>query len=140
MSGTSFEEVRGTWPFLGVPKGDIVPNCDDYLDSLLSFLEGDIENHEPSQESIEKLPLKEQHKSKNIKLKAEHLDLQCEWRDCDYHTGNLDHFVRHVSLHLPHLEVKINKDQEGTFCFVQSYASSYQLLFIFKIFQKYLVL
>jgi hypothetical protein len=53
-------------------------------------------------------------KGKNIKLKEEQLDLQCEWQDCDYCTCNLDHFVHHVSLDLPHLEVKVNEDQEGT--------------------------
>jgi hypothetical protein len=46
-------------------------------------------------------------------MKDEQLDLQCEWRDCDYVTCNLDQFVRHVSLHIPHLEVKVNEDQEG---------------------------
>jgi hypothetical protein len=50
---------------------------------------------------------------KAIKLKDELLDLQCEWRDCDYLTNNLDQFVRHISLHIPHLEVKVNEDQEG---------------------------
>jgi hypothetical protein len=34
--------------------------------------------------------------------------------NCDNHTSNLDHSVSHVSLHLPHLEVKVNEDQEGT--------------------------
>ncbi|PNF20108.1 hypothetical protein B7P43_G04791 [Cryptotermes secundus] len=55
------------------------------------------------------------HKGKIIKLKEEQLDLQCGWRDCDYRTSNLDQFVRHVSFHLPHLEVKLNKDQEGVY-------------------------
>jgi hypothetical protein len=55
---------------------------------------------------------KEQCKSKKIKLKEEQLDLQCEWRDCDYRTRNLDHFVCYVSPHLPHLEVKVNEDQK----------------------------
>jgi hypothetical protein len=54
------------------------------------------------------------HRGKVIKLKDEHLDLQCEWRDCDYRTCNLDHFVRHVSLNIPHPEVKVNEDLEGT--------------------------
>jgi hypothetical protein len=68
----------------------------------------------PSQESSTTPINKEQRKSKKIKLKEEQLDLQCEWQDCDYRTSNLDHFVSHVSLHLPHLEVKVNEDQEGT--------------------------
>jgi hypothetical protein len=57
---------------------------------------------------------KKKRRVKATKLKEEQLDLQCEWRDCDYHTSNLDHFVRHVSLHIPHLEAKGNEDQEGT--------------------------
>jgi hypothetical protein len=52
-------------------------------------------------------------KRKIIKLKDEQLNLQCEWRDCNYVTCNLDHFVHHVSLHIPHLEVKENEDHEG---------------------------
>jgi DNA polymerase II small subunit/DNA polymerase delta subunit B len=53
-------------------------------------------------------------KRKVIKLKDEQLDLQCEWQGCDYFTCNLDDFVRHVSFHIPQLEVKMNEDQEGT--------------------------
>lgn len=52
-------------------------------------------------------------KRKMVKLKDEQLNLQCEWRDCSYVTCNLDHFVRHVSLHIPHLDVKENEDEEG---------------------------
>lgn len=52
-------------------------------------------------------------KRKMVKLKDEQLNLQCEWRSCDYVTCNLDDFVHHVSLHIPHLEVKENEDQEG---------------------------
>jgi hypothetical protein len=55
----------------------------------------------------------EKHRAKKIRLKNEQLDLQCEWRDCDYRTCNLGHFVSHVSLHIPHLEVKVAEDQEG---------------------------
>jgi hypothetical protein len=53
-------------------------------------------------------------KGRIIKLKDEPLDLQCGWQDCNYRSSNLDHFVRHVSFHLPHLGVKLNKDEEGT--------------------------
>jgi hypothetical protein len=112
MSSTWFEELFGTWPFLEVPEGDTVPESDDYVNSLFLLKEND-ENHRPSQDSSETSISKEQRKSKKIKLKEEQLDLQCEWRDCDYRTCNLDHFVRHVSLHIPHLEVKVNEDQEG---------------------------
>jgi hypothetical protein len=57
---------------------------------------------------------KKKHKAKAIKLRDEQLDLRCEWRDCGYRTCNLDHFVSHVSLHIPHLEVRVNEDQGGT--------------------------
>jgi hypothetical protein len=90
-----------------------VTNYDDYIDDLSSFLEDNSENHKPSQ-STQTVINKEQCKSKKVKLKEEELELQCEWRDCDYRTSGLDDFVCHVSLHLPHLEVKVNEDQEGT--------------------------
>ena len=54
-------------------------------------------------------------KRRMVKLKDEQLDMRCEWQDCNYLTCNLDHFVRHVSLHIPQLEVKVNDDQEGTY-------------------------
>lgn len=59
-------------------------------------------------------PCANKRKRRMVKLKDEQLDLRCEWQDCKYLTFNLDHFVRHVSLHIPHLEVKVNEDQEGT--------------------------
>jgi hypothetical protein len=52
-------------------------------------------------------------KRRMVKLKDEQLDLRCEWQDCDYDTCNLDHFVRHVSLHIPYLGVKVNEEHEG---------------------------
>jgi hypothetical protein len=51
---------------------------------------------------------------KAIKLKDEQLNLQCEWKDCDYHISSLDQFVSHVSFHVPQLKVKLNKDETGT--------------------------
>jgi hypothetical protein len=53
-------------------------------------------------------------KEKAIKLKDEELCLECEWQDCHYHTCSLHQFVHHVSLHLPHVEVKLSKDEKGT--------------------------
>jgi hypothetical protein len=50
-----------------------------------------------------------------IKLKDEPLDLQCEWRDCDYRSDNLENFVLHVSLHMPHLEIRVNEAQESVY-------------------------
>jgi hypothetical protein len=52
--------------------------------------------------------------NKIIKLKDEHLDLQCQWRGCDYRTCLLDHFVLHVSFHVSHTKNKLNESQKGT--------------------------
>jgi hypothetical protein len=57
---------------------------------------------------------KKKRKGTTIKLKDEHLDLRCEWRNCNYHTCKLDLFVRHVSLHIPQLSVEVNEDLKGT--------------------------
>ena len=51
--------------------------------------------------------------SKRFKLKDEILNLKCEWRDCDFTSINLEDFLRHVSLHIPNLEVKMNENGEG---------------------------
>jgi hypothetical protein len=52
---------------------------------------------------------------KIIKLKDELLDLQCEWWGCDHRTHNLDEFVRHVSFHIPQLEIRMNEKQESVY-------------------------
>jgi hypothetical protein len=53
-------------------------------------------------------------KGKMRRPKYKHLDLQCGWLDCNYRTSHLSHFVHHVSLHIPHLQVKENENHEGT--------------------------
>lgn len=53
------------------------------------------------------------HKNKIRQPKYKQLDLQCGWLDCNYRSSNLDHFVHHVSLHIPHLEVKENQNHEA---------------------------
>jgi hypothetical protein len=117
------------------PEDDGLTHCADYVDSQSSDMDVKIEVCSPSEERIQ-APVYEEHcdstdvsddsasvvppacvkkrKAMAIKLKEERLDLQCEWRDCDYRTGNLDHFVRHVSLHIPDLEVKMTGEQEGS--------------------------
>lgn len=116
------------------PEGDGLIHYTDYVDSQASHVVMKNEVCSPSEERKEAAVYEERcdstdtsddsasvvpsacekkRKAKAIKLKDERLDLQCEWRDCDYRTGNLDHFVRHVSLHIPHLEVKMTDDQEG---------------------------
>jgi len=54
-------------------------------------------------------------KHKIICLKDMQLNMQCEWQNCDYCTSNLNHFVKHVSFHIPHLEVKEENDHKGNF-------------------------
>jgi hypothetical protein len=45
---------------------------------------------------------------KTIKLKNEPLHLQCEWRDCDHLTHDIDDFVHHIGFHIPQLETRMN--------------------------------
>lgn len=54
-------------------------------------------------------------KRKIIMLKNMQLNMRCEWKNCNYCTSNLTHFVEHVSFHIPHLEVNENNDQEGNY-------------------------
>jgi hypothetical protein len=51
--------------------------------------------------------------NKAIKLKDEHLDLRCQWRHCDYRTCLLDHFVLHISLHIPQAERRVKGNKGG---------------------------
>jgi hypothetical protein len=128
----SFDELFGTSPFLlseEVSEADALTNCDECADDQSSQIEEKKEDCRPSQKrkqydstgasddsdsAVPSTCQKKKCRGKAIKLKDEHLDLQCEWQDCDYRTCNLDHFVHHVSLHIPHPEVKVKEDQEGT--------------------------
>jgi hypothetical protein len=58
-------------------------------------------------------------KRKMIRLKDMQLNMRCEWQNCNYCTSNLTHFVKHVSSHIPHLEVKENNDQKGNYSYVK---------------------
>jgi hypothetical protein len=127
-----FDELFGTSPF--PPSGEILEadaltNCAECADSESSQMQEKVEDCATSQkrkrcdstdvndDSDSAFPSpcgNKKHRGKVIKLKDEHLDLQCEWCDCDYRTCNLDHFMCHVSLHTPHPEVKVKEDQEGT--------------------------
>lgn len=144
MSSVSpFGEVFRNSPYLLSEKfteSDAPTNCADYADSQSSHMQEKNEDCKPSQKRKQAPVHEEQSDStdenddsdstvasacgkkkcrgKVIKLKDEKLDLQCEWQECDYRTSNLDHFVRHVSLHIPHLEVKVIENQEGVYaCF-----------------------
>jgi hypothetical protein len=149
LSNTSpVDELSKNSPFLinqKFTKADALKNCGDWVDNQSSHMEEKSEDSRSS-EKRKQVPLPQEQcdspdenddadtivssacgskrRRKAIKLKDEQLDLQCEWRDCSYCTRNLDQFVRHVSLHIPHLEVKVNEDQEGNgsvrFCHVLS--------------------
>ncbi|PNF23497.1 hypothetical protein B7P43_G06515 [Cryptotermes secundus] len=137
---SSFDDLFGIGPF-PIDDYDTVANglenYADYVDSQSSNMEDnnlvcsalEERNQSPvyeewcdftvmsnySDSTLSPACIEKKCKDKKIKLKEEQLDLQCGWRDCDHRTSNLDHFVRHVSFHLPHLEVKLNKDQEGVY-------------------------
>jgi hypothetical protein len=133
MANISFDELFGWSPFQlceEYTETDAVSSYTDCVNSQLYDMDMQIEVCSPSEER-KQTPIHEErcvsadvivpsaceekkHKFRVKKLKDEQLDLQCGWRDCDYRTSNLDHFVRHVSFHLPHLEVKVYEDQKGT--------------------------
>jgi hypothetical protein len=149
----SYDELFGWSPFaLGeeVTESDAVTNYTDCLDSQPYHTDVKIDVCSPSQERkqtriheercvsadvsadsdniVPSACEKKKRKGKVTKLKDVQLDLQCGWRDCDYHTSNLDHFVRHVSFHIHHLGVKVYEDQKGTgsllFCRILTASSS----------------
>jgi hypothetical protein len=140
MSSVSpFGELFRNSPYLLSEKfteSDAPTICADYVDSQSSDMQEKNEDCKPSQKR-KQTPVHEEKsdstdesddsdstapsafgkkkcRGKVMKLKNEQLDLQCEWQDCDYRTCSLDHFVRHVSLHVPHLEVKVLENEEGT--------------------------
>lgn len=87
------------------PKLKEVPICNEECDSPDETYETD-----GNQSST----YGKKRKGKIYKPRYKQLDLQCGWRDCDYRSSDLDHFVQHVSFHIPHLEVKQNQNHEGT--------------------------
>jgi hypothetical protein len=129
---SAFDELFGTSPLPPsgeVSEADALANCAECADNESSQIHEKKEDFATSQkrkrcdstdashDSDSAFPascVEKKHRGKVIKLKDEHLDLQCEWRDCDYRTSNLYHFVHHVSLHIPHPEVKVNEEQVGT--------------------------
>jgi hypothetical protein len=129
-SMSSFGELFGTSPsFVSeeFSEADALANCAECVDNQSSQMQ-EKEECRPSQkkkrcdstdasdDSVSTVPsacAMKKRRGKAVKLQ-EHLDLQCEWRDCDYCTCNLDHFLHHVSLHIPHPEVKVNEDKKGT--------------------------
>lgn len=49
-------------------------------------------------------------------LKDEILDLNCEWKECTFHSKHMDQFLRHVSSHMSSIEVDIKDDSEVYVC------------------------
>jgi hypothetical protein len=70
---STFDEIFGM-SILEEPEGDSLPDSEDYLENLLALLDTNNKNLDPSQESTEILP--QPPKSKKIRYKSEHLDLQ----------------------------------------------------------------
>jgi hypothetical protein len=129
---SSFDELFGNNPLFPseeFSETDALTNCAEYVDNQSSQMQDKKEDCRPSQkrkrcdstdasdDSVSTAPsacATKKLRGKVIKLQDEHLDLQCEWRDCDYRTCNLDQFLHHVILHIPHPEVKVNEDKKGT--------------------------
>ncbi|XP_018309707.1 histone H4 transcription factor [Mycetomoellerius zeteki] len=49
-------------------------------------------------------------------LKDEVLDLVCEWKECTFRSNYLDKFLRHVSSHIPNIQISIKDDNEVYVC------------------------
>jgi hypothetical protein len=127
-----FDELFGTSQLplsQEVTEADSLTNCAECSDNQSSQMQEEKENCSPTQKrkrcdstnssdgsvsTGSSTCGKKKCRGKVIRLKDEHLDLQCEWQDCNYRTCNLDHFMRHVSLHIPHPEVNMNENKKGT--------------------------
>ncbi|XP_011638600.1 histone H4 transcription factor isoform X2 [Pogonomyrmex barbatus] len=51
-----------------------------------------------------------------IQLKAEVLDLVCEWKECTFRNSHLDQFLRHISSHIPNVQIGMKDDSEIYMC------------------------
>lgn len=125
------ESSRNSPLCLSVKKADVQKKCGDWLASRSSHVQekaldyrslqkrrqDECDSPDENDDTDDMLSSTSANKRKRrmVKLKDEQLDLRCEWQDCDYLTCNVDHFVRHVSLHIPDLEVKVNEAQEGVY-------------------------
>ncbi|XP_018394184.1 PREDICTED: histone H4 transcription factor [Cyphomyrmex costatus] len=49
-------------------------------------------------------------------LNNEVLDLVCEWKECTFRSNHLDQFLRHVSSHIPNIQISIKDDNEVYVC------------------------
>lgn len=49
-------------------------------------------------------------------LKDEALNLVCEWKACKFSSSHMDQFLRHVSSHIPTVEIGMKDDNEVYMC------------------------
>ncbi|XP_014484535.1 PREDICTED: histone H4 transcription factor [Dinoponera quadriceps] len=49
-------------------------------------------------------------------LKDEVLNLICEWEECSFHSKRIEEFLRHVSSHIPSVQVSVKDDDEVYVC------------------------
>ncbi|XP_071639200.1 histone H4 transcription factor [Temnothorax longispinosus] len=49
-------------------------------------------------------------------LKDEVLNLACEWKECAFRSGYMDQFLRHVSNHIPSIQISVKDDNEVYVC------------------------
>lgn len=49
-------------------------------------------------------------------LKKEMLNLACEWKECAFRSGHMDQFLRHVSSHIPNIQISMKDDSEVYVC------------------------
>lgn len=54
-------------------------------------------------------------KGKRLWLKEQVLHLVCEWKNCSYECEDVETFVRHVSMHIPDLDIRVNEDGQEVF-------------------------
>ena len=95
------EEVKPV-PFLNEGKHKLEEELDE-------FVETDSEFDSVSECGGKKRKL-------GVKFKAEKLNLNCEWQQCNFNTTSLETFVKHVSNHITELDIRITSEEEVYAC------------------------
>jgi len=49
-------------------------------------------------------------------LRNEVLDLACEWDECTFRSDHMDKFLKHVSTHIPNVQISMKDDNEVYVC------------------------
>lgn len=49
-------------------------------------------------------------------LKNEVLDLVCQWKECTFRSSHMEQFLRHVSSHIPSIQISVRDDNEVYVC------------------------